>query len=314
MNYISIAQLNMDIKNMLKNIPHDIDIVVGIPRSGLLVANFISLYINKPITDIDSFVDGRIMKSGKTKNQKGLNLKFNEIKKVLICEDSCNSGNSINEAKAKLRKFNDKIKFVYLATYVTSNSKKNVDLYARIVEQPRVFEWNLMNSGFLHYACVDIDGVLCYDPTNEENDDGEKYINFIRNAKPKLIPTEKIKYLVTSRLEKYRKETEEWLSNNHIEYDELIMLDLSSAEERRKLNNHGEFKAEIFKSKKDACIFIESELKQSEIISNLSGKTCICVNDNSTFYITKKISLLKRIVKKIVPIEIKNKLRNYYYK
>jgi uncharacterized HAD superfamily protein len=31
----------------------------------------------------------------------------------------------------------------------------------------------------LKKACFDIDGVLCADPLPEQNDDGEKYINFL---------------------------------------------------------------------------------------------------------------------------------------
>ena len=48
---------------------------------------------------------------------------------------------------------------------------------------------------------MDIDGVLCADPTPEENDDGEKYRHFLLNAPPLFIPKVTIGTLVTSRLE-----------------------------------------------------------------------------------------------------------------
>lgn len=51
---------------------------------------------------------------------------------------------------------------------------------------------------------MDIDGVLCADPTPEENDDGEKYRHFLLNTPPLFIPKVTIGTLVTSRLEKYR--------------------------------------------------------------------------------------------------------------
>ena len=60
MNFITVAELNSDIVENLHNIPRNIDIIVGIPRSGMLVATLISLYMNKPLSDFDSFVQGRI--------------------------------------------------------------------------------------------------------------------------------------------------------------------------------------------------------------------------------------------------------------
>ena len=195
----------------LYKIDDSIDLIVGVPRSGMLVANLIALYLNKPLTDIDSFLNGKIYSSGSTKNLKRNINDFSEVKRVLIVEDSSNSGKSIAKAKEKLKSFSNKYDIIYFAMYVTNESKKNVDIYGRIVENPRIFEWNFMHHSILNRACVDIDGVLCFDPTSEQNDDGEKYIDFILNAVPKFKPTQRIKYIVTSRLEKYRKYTEEWL-------------------------------------------------------------------------------------------------------
>lgn len=53
--YRSIVDMNNIIVKNLQKLPHDIDLVVGIPRSGMLPANLIALYLNKPFTDIDSF-------------------------------------------------------------------------------------------------------------------------------------------------------------------------------------------------------------------------------------------------------------------
>ena len=35
----------------------NVDLVVGIPRSGMLPANLIAMYLNKPFTDINSFLE-----------------------------------------------------------------------------------------------------------------------------------------------------------------------------------------------------------------------------------------------------------------
>lgn len=140
-----------------------------------------------------------------------------------------------------------------------------------------------MHNLLLEKACFDIDGVLCVDPEDWQNDDGEKYIQFINNAPLKLVPSRKIGYIVTSRLEKYRKDTELWLSKNHIEYGDLYMMDLQTAEERRELGNHAKFKANYYKQIKSAIWFVESNDQQAQEIASLTGKAVYCV-DTHQYY------------------------------
>lgn len=46
MNFRTLDQLNQCIYNNMYKLPRDIDLIVGIPRSGMLVANIIALYLN----------------------------------------------------------------------------------------------------------------------------------------------------------------------------------------------------------------------------------------------------------------------------
>ena len=64
MNYRSVSDLNLDIKQWITELPNDFDLIVGIPRSGLLVANILSLYLNLPLTDVDGLLESRIFESG----------------------------------------------------------------------------------------------------------------------------------------------------------------------------------------------------------------------------------------------------------
>ena len=50
MNFRTVSDLTKTIMKKIDIIPSDIDLIVGIPRSGLLVANYIALLLNKPIT------------------------------------------------------------------------------------------------------------------------------------------------------------------------------------------------------------------------------------------------------------------------
>ena len=44
----------------------------------------------------------------------------------------------------------------------------------------------MIHSTSLENCCVDIDGVLCKDPTAEDNDEGPNYERFLSNAVPLL--------------------------------------------------------------------------------------------------------------------------------
>ena len=57
MNFRTINDSNNLISKNLDKIPKDIDLIVGVPRSGLFVANLIALYLNLPLTDFDSFLN-----------------------------------------------------------------------------------------------------------------------------------------------------------------------------------------------------------------------------------------------------------------
>jgi uncharacterized HAD superfamily protein len=130
----------------------------------------------------------------------------------------------------------------------------------------------LFHRNELAQCCVDIDGVLCNDPTHEENDDGPRYLRFLESATPLARPTYRIGHLVTSRLERYREPTVRWLAAHGIQFDQLHMLDLPTAEERRRRGSHASFKAQVFRSIDTAELFIESDPQQAIEIARLAGK------------------------------------------
>ncbi|HSC52254.1 MAG TPA: phosphoribosyltransferase family protein [Phnomibacter sp.] len=279
MYYKNIADLNDIILKRLSIIPHDIDLIVGIPRSGMLPANLLALYLNKPYTDLDSFINGHIYNAGarsKTFNPAASN-------KVLIVDDSLGSGSALNKSKAKLEAVSGKYELRYCAIYVAPGTEKMVDYYFDVVALPRFFQWNILNHPSLEKACFDIDGVLCVDPTEDVNDDGEKYIEFIKNAPPLYIPGNKIGALVTSRLEKYRSETQQWLNDHGVKYDELIMLDLPDKEARVKAGSHAEHKAKAYLAK-PYTLFVESNLQQAAHINALTQKPVFCTENFEMVY------------------------------
>lgn len=274
MNYRNITDLNNIILKRLNIIPRDFDLIVGVPRSGMLPANLLSLYLNRPYTDIHSFLNGHIYKAG----ARSQFFDISEFKKILVVDDSIASGSAMVEVKESLKHLESKFDIKYCAVYIIAGKEKMVDYFFEIVPLPRYFQWNILNHTTLEKACFDIDGVLCADPLPEQNDDGPKYIDFILNAPPLFIPGSKIGTVVTSRLEKYRKETETWLQTNNIKYNDLVMLDLPNMEARQRANNHGDHKAKAYMSK-PYVLFVESEYHQAVEINRLSKKPVLCTEN-----------------------------------
>jgi uncharacterized HAD superfamily protein/hypoxanthine phosphoribosyltransferase len=291
MQYRSISDLHQTIVNGLHMLPRDIGLVVGVPRSGLLAANMLGLVANLPVADLDSFVEGRAFSFGSTKNTASFKDPSN-VRKVLVLDDSINTGGAMREAKDKLTKYARPAQFIFAAVYGLSDQVDGVDIIFEVVEQPRLFQWNFMHHGLLSKACVDIDGVLCLDPTDATNDDGPAYETFLQTARPLYKPTRFISYLVTSRLEKYRSLTEAWLRTHAVDYGKLVMLDLPSAAERRRRDVHASFKAGFYRQC-DAEIFIESSLRQAKDIARLSNKPVLCTETHQMVLPTQMRSFLR---------------------
>jgi uncharacterized HAD superfamily protein len=285
MNYRSIADLNDIILKRISILPRDFDLIVGVPRSGMLPANLIALYLSKPYTDIHSFVNGHIYKAG----ERGQYISVKSYKKILVVDDSIDSGSAIVKAKELLKDVSADFDISLCAIYVVPGKEKIVDYCFETVAQPRYFQWNIFHHSTLNKACFDIDGVLCVDPTKEQNDDGPKYLDFIQNAAPLYIPGSKIGTVVTSRLEKYRTETEAWLTKNNVKYDKLVMLDLPDMKSRQRANNHAAHKANTYK---DIVynLMVESSLSQAIEINRATGKPVFCTENFKMVFDSQSIS------------------------
>lgn len=298
MNYRSLNDLSRLSNECASKIPGDIELVVGIPRSGMLVASVIALKQNLPLTDLYSFLRNDELKKGNTRTYKHASLvKPMDAKKVLLVDDSISSARSMQAACEQVRSIYEG-QIVTLAGFAERQNQHLIDMHLELVEQPRVFEWNIMHHPLLNYACLDIDGVLCVDPTADQNDDGPNYRTFLGCARPLFIPSVKVAHLVTSRLEKYRAETEDWLQRNGVQYDTLHMLDLPSAQERRRLGVHSNFKAEVYARHPMTRLFIESEERQAIEIMKASGKPVYCVETNQMYQPGKVYSLKSDVVRK----------------
>lgn len=275
-HYRSASDLHASLLRTAYCLPTNLDLVIGVPGSGLLAANFLALMANLPLTDLDSYLDGRTYTSGISAKAAGMLALRQGPRKVLVLDGSINTGKTMVHARARISAANLGDEVIYAAVYGIRDHHEEVDIVFETVPLPRMFQWDFMHHVFLEQSCVDIDGVLCDAPSREEDDDGEAYLRFLLEARPLYRPTRTIGALVTSRLEKYRPQTEAWLEREGVRYGRLVMLDLPNAEEHRRLGDYASFKAEHYR-KSDAILFIKREIVQSQLIAQLSGKPVLCL-------------------------------------
>lgn len=199
---------------------------------------------------------------------------------VVVVDDTVLTGNSLKQVMPIVQKSYPDV--VTAAVYANPNAKKRPDIYARELPWPHVLEWNLFNSILTPNLCVDMDGILCRDCLPGEDDDGEKYAGFLRDASL-LYPIRRtpIPMIVTARLGKYRRETEAWLAKHGIQCDELVMGPWSSLSERHRADLAG-YKAEHFtrflkrKRRLRPAMFVESDPRLAPRIAELSGGIVVC--------------------------------------
>jgi uncharacterized HAD superfamily protein len=282
-----------------------VDLIVGIPRSGMLPANLLALYLNKPYTDIDSFVEGRIYKSG----SRGQCFNQEKTRNILIIDDLVASGKALAKAKEKIKDIAPRYNILYGTVYISAGNAHLVDFYCeKHYHGSLVFQWNLfLYPSLLKDSCFDIDGVMCVPPPID--DDGSLYIDYLINATPLYLPEGKIHTVVTCRLEKYRDVTEQWLKKWNIQYEQLIMLDLPHKEARAQWGKYGIYKGTIYKERENCVLFVESSLQEAVDINRISKKPVFCTETFQMIYDYKKI---KYRIKEGTFILIKKTLLNYF--
>lgn len=278
MFYRSLSDLSRTIAQHSAKIPSDVDLIVGVPRSGLLAANMLALHLNLRVADFDGFLAGRTLSTGRR-----IVAETGTSQHALVLDDSISTGSQMLEIRKKLDECDLACRVTTAAVYVAPDRAELVDLNFELLGNPRIFEWNLMNHYLLESACVDIDGVLCLDPTEKQNDDACEYAAFLADAPRLYRPACKVGWLVTSRLEKYRPATELWLASHGIQYGELIMLDLPSKEARQASQAHSSFKAKVY-SRTPSSIFIESDDVQASEIASRSGKPVLSLATHRMYY------------------------------
>lgn len=273
MYYKSITDLNRLILTKIDRIPSETHLIVGIPRSGMAPAIIIAQALHLPYTDMHSFIAGKMY----TSENESIDITPEKYQNIVLVDDSVASGNAITKARAQLKDIAPEFHVLFCTIYIVPTKLKLVDIYFEVLALPQIFQWNMFHHSVLEKACFDIDGVLCVDPSLEEDDDGPRYLHFLENAAPLYIPGCKIGTIVTSRLEKYRPQTEAWLQKHNIRYHQLVMYNPGTDKSAEK-ESPAALKASIYKSM-HYFLFIESSLFQAQKINKYTGKPVLCTEN-----------------------------------
>lgn len=275
MNFISYEDLARDAVALARRLPRDTVGVLGIPRSGMLAASIIAQELDCHLGDVYDFVHTgcAFMRPGRR-----MNWSRDPNGPVIVVDDSLYAGAAMDNAKAALRS-NPMMECYYdyqfAAVYLAPGTQDRVHWFQREVELPRIFQWNWRYSDLLENAMVDMDGVLCEDPDCND-DQPERYDEFLECARPLYALHRKIGAIVTGRLEKFRGLTVNWLLQNKVRYDSLLMAPFDSATERRAYRA-AKWKAEVY-ALGGAKLFVESEEKMAEVIATETGLPVLCTD------------------------------------
>jgi uncharacterized HAD superfamily protein len=246
------------------------DVVVGIPRSGMIPAAMIATHLQLPLADVVGYGKGIV--HGRSGEPAPMG------KRVLLVDDSCNKGRAMARAVSLLPKGTKITRLAVFGPYQVEPSSV-CDLWFEVVHGPRAFAWNMQKHIRLPRWGFDFDGVLCRDNTKEENDDGPRYAKFLRDVEPLFIPQRPIGHIVTGRLERYRPETEAWLARHGIQFEALHMTPFHSKAERMQAmkfaGGRGGWKARLVKDL-GVEFFMESCPKQASIIAREVGIPVWC--------------------------------------
>lgn len=242
------------------------DVVVGIPRSGMVPAAMIATMWQKPLSTPEAYAAGIVHGRSGRAEAPG--------RRVLLVDDSCNKGRAMASALAKLPKGTKATRLAIFGPYQVEPTSA-CDIWFEIVHGPRAFAWNLMKHIRLPRWGFDMDGVLCRDNEKAENDDGPRYARFIAAAEPLFLPQRPVGHIITCRLERYRNETEGWLRRHGIGFGRLHMMPFKSKAERMAHGNRGGWKAGIVREL-GVEMFVESSPKQAAIIAREAGVPVFC--------------------------------------
>lgn len=251
--YISSSQLCADAMALLGKIPPEVDLIVGIGRSGLMPATLLACHLHLPLWATAGKAE--IMPCGPGIRMEDFPARG--PRHVLLVDDTVWSGHAMRQwAPVVLARWPDAA-LTRAAVYCHPNGRDWVDVFEAELGGPHYLEWNIYNAGHAEVMASDLDGVICDEAT----------------GRPLQLPRRRpLVAIVTGRPAKVRAETEAWLAWWRIRYRELVM---GPWEELPSVEEIAAWKAAWY-AKSAATLFVESDPAQAAVIRARSRKAVLC--------------------------------------
>ncbi len=276
------ADFQEDIKTLIGKIPPDITAIAGVARSGLSAATMLSMYLHLPMITIRQ-TKGDWVETGNGWRLGGSRHVDPKTQKILVVDDTCMTGNSLKAIRPLLEQHFPNV--ITSTVYCNPLALVKPDIWAVDLGWPHILEWNMFNSILSPTMALDFDGIMCQDCEPQQDDDGPRYLDFIRNAKPLYTPRRNpVPLIVTARIEKYREATMEWLARHSIRANRLVMHPAATLAERNR-DDIPAYKARHFSEwarsgnrlgSVGPFMFVESEDWQARRIGAISKMLCVC--------------------------------------
>ena len=206
-------------------LPANIRGVIGVPRTGMIPAGIVAEHRHVPLGTLDSFLN--LVDGAELWLTHGVREPKSDPGPIVVIDDSASSAaRTMLDVRRLLHARLPSLEFLFAAIFAPPGTP-GLDF---VVYQPLPDRWwqehNLLLGDHAPLRMADLDGVICEDPNINETDDQAFWFSHFADARPKLLPRWLPLYaIVTSRLEKYRWVTEDWIARYGCKYERLLMVD-----------------------------------------------------------------------------------------
>lgn len=275
-DYITTDRLIADTHRLAARLPHSIDLVVAVARSGLLPGSLIATELHLPLMTVSRF--GGLVDPGHGGRMAGH--ERGRHRHVLLIDDTAASGTEMRANLPTVRAAHPDAEITRAVVYGHPNALGAIDLCSAVYPGLHFLSWNWASAGHGAACAFDHDGILCRDFTPEECRDEASYRAAMATIEPLHLPRRRpVPLVVTARPESCRDLTEAWLDRWGVRVDKLVMWD---GEPHPPAEQIAPWKARHYAAS-SCAIFAESDPYQAERINALTGKPVLCPQAGRVF-------------------------------
>ncbi|MCA9090482.1 MAG: phosphoribosyltransferase [Planctomycetaceae bacterium] len=259
------SDLSEIIRDWAPRLSRDISCIVGVPRSGIIPAAMLALQLHLPLVPIETLLHG-----GSAYRPDRQAITPRQLRRVtgrpLVLDDTISTGRTVFELRQKIRQ-----PVYYGAIWARPAAKSQVDVWAREHAPNHLWQWNWWATAGAERIACDLDGVLCEDWQGNELREADRYARHLAQARPLFIPRTPVQAIVTSRYERHRAATTDWLQRHGVRYGRLIM------EPDTAPRQFADYKARAYDELRGAQLFVESSLSQAQRMFELTGRPVLSI-------------------------------------